>query len=145
MRFGLRSSGLFVALLAGCAWIGAWATRQLMSRSSSGEGAISANRAFESRVIIPSSATDVCFYVDGCWIEADFAITEKDFLSWCGHHGWTVARIAEHPKVFKPARTSPLARHRQIRTTKGYECQTSSGTVIFDLNRGRACIRHYDC
>lgn len=146
MRFGLKSLGVIVAMIAVSIVVVKWGYLQLNGQSGASQTASTANHVFSSRVVLPASASDVNFYTDLCWIEADFAISEQAFLSWCEQHGWSQNPIdAKVGAVFIPARTSPIAEQGRSRIFKGYEYQTSSGTGVYDVDRGRACISHYDC
>lgn len=146
MRFSVRFLLLMVALAAGLTLVAAIGYRQMVGQRGAGASPDFANNVFSSRLKIPGSATDVNFYVDVCWIEADFAISEAEFLSWCRQQGWAATVVDPRSRlVFHFARSSPSADNGMPAVSNGYMAETSTGQVIYDVHLGRACIAHYDC
>jgi len=144
MRFSLKTLASVVAVSAVLTVAGIWGYRLINGQSVAGHTAVTANRVFGSRLTIPDSATDINFYYDLCWIEADFAISEQAFLTWCKEQGWSPITVDENAEiVFKPARTALDTNSVSIHS--GYTFQTPNGAGAYDRNTGRAFIHHYDC
>ena len=145
MRFSLRIVLLMVAAAAVVTLVGAFSYRQFVGQTGAGTSPDFANRSFSSRLEIPDSATDINFYVDLCWIEADFSISEEAFLKWCRQQGWPVATVDSRTRVvFRFARSSPNADKEFPAVSNGYIVDTATGQVIYDVERRRGCITHYD-
>ena len=125
--------GFFVAavLLAGLV-----AYRSFFGSHRIGVSAATANRMLWSGYRLPDSATDVTYIVDFGGCEADFAISESQFLAWCKHSGWTASKIKTPVPFFEPI----LLVGDSTLVTDGYTFQIPNGQGVFDAKRRRTAF-----
>jgi hypothetical protein len=108
--------------------------RNLGGSGSSSSPAI-ANFSLARHCQLPDTASDVYYYTDWAAAEAEFAITESDFLRWCKANDWEPAPIGEPIKYFYPV-WGPKEESRLV--SQGYYCYAAGGDLVFDAERFRA-------
>jgi hypothetical protein len=86
---------------------------------------------------VPEAASDVYYYTDWAADEAEFSISEDDFLDWCKSKSWEVEPIEEPVEYFYPT-WGPEEDNRFVK--RGYYCSAAWGVLIFDADRSRAAI-----
>lgn len=95
-----------------------------------------ANRYLMPLLHLPDEAADVTIYVDFGAEEAEFAISEEAFLTWCNDRGWQMAPLTEPTVYFEPMCLP--ADNRIVR--QGYTFWPAHGQGVFDAERCRACF-----
>ena len=89
--------------LISCATVAAvWLLSTYFGASASGVTAEAANRKLWSSLKLPDSASDVTYAVDSGGCEAEFAISESDFVNWCASNNWEIEKIAAPTIYFEP-------------------------------------------
>lgn len=95
-----------------------------------------ANRVLWDDLKLPSGASDITFYVDRYGCEAEFAISQPEFLEWCKVQGWSVSGITTPVPYFEPV---CLPEDDRLVET-GYEFSIPYGRVVYDSSRSRAAF-----
>lgn len=135
MRFKLVT--LFKLTTAAALIIGSLVAYRLhFPIEAEGATAVLANRALWKDLKLPASATDVTFYVDQYGCEAEFAISEHEFLAWWESRDWTLIAITNPVPYFEPVR---LPEDERL-VADGYEATIPDGIVVFDRSRSRAAF-----
>jgi hypothetical protein len=127
---------LTIALIApqSSAWI---AIRQFLSVSGHGRSAQDANKYQWPALRLPEAASDVSYYIDHAWSEAEFAISENEFLQWCQASGWKTEKITRPGPYFKPQ----MMRDDLRPVSRGCVFYPPDGFGVFDAERSRANFR----
>jgi hypothetical protein len=107
-----------------------------LSATGAGTSHAIANRAMWTGLELPSYASDVTFYVDQYGCEAEFRISEQDFLDWCKGKGFRISRISSPVPYFQPI---ALPGDERL-VAYGYEFSVPDGAGVFDADRGRAAF-----
>ena len=133
----LKLLSLFIAAVIVCFLIAAFSFYRIF-RSSTARGttATVANRVMWAGFELPASAADVTYYVDFGGCEAEFAISEADFLSWCSDRGWTVTKIDTPVPYFKPI----LLPDDDHLVQHGYTFSLPDGDGVYDASTSRAAF-----
>ena len=85
---------------------------------------------------LPHNASDVTYHVDLGGCEAEFAISESDFLEWCNDRGWVPERIARPIAYFQPV----LLSDNDTIVTDGYTFDVPDGKGVSDAGRPRTAF-----
>ena len=101
-----------------------------------GVGPNIANRMVWPEFELPNSAADVTYHVDFGGCEAEFAISESDFLNWCRTRGWCPSKISGPKTYFQPV----LLPVNDTIVTNGYSIDFPDGEMVFDAARSRAAF-----
>ena len=101
--------------------------------TGSGASAIEANQHLWPGLKLPHSASDVTFVVDFGGCEAEFAISEADFLNLCDAKLWRPEPIKEPIQYFHPVLLSDDDRLVDI----GYTVDIPDGFGVFDQKKSR--------
>lgn len=104
-----------------------------------------ANSNLAPRLVLPMTAKDINFYRDMCWVEADFSISEDEFLKWCKTRNWTILDAANEEIVFTRARTASDAHLGSHRVVDGVGVKEFYLVVAFDNKLKRASVWRYTC
>lgn len=127
---------MFLLALAAIA-LGLIATHQrYYSTTRSGVTAAVANRKVWADYSLPATATDVTYYADFGGCEAEFAITETNFVAWCEDRGWSFSPITEPTPYFRPI----LLPDDNTPVSQGYTFELPDGRGVFDRTRSRAAF-----
>ena len=86
---------------------------------------------------LPDSASDVTYYADFGGCEAEFAISESEFLAWCHVRGWSPKKIHGSIPYFQPV----LLADDDTIVTNGFTFDIPDGEGVFDADRSRAAFR----
>ena len=136
-RFSIRSL-LVVITLISCATVAAvWLLSTYFGASASGVTAEAANRKLWSSLKLPDSASDVTYAVDSGGCEAEFAISESDFVNWCASNNWEIEKIAAPTIYFEPIILGLDEKTARIIET-GYSYHPPDGEGKFDASSLRA-------
>lgn len=109
--------------------------------SGKSASATMANLFLESNHHLPQTASDVYYYTDFGASEAEFKISEHDFLDWCNSKNWTPEPISDPVHYFYPT-WGPEEDNRMV--SRGYSCYATGGVLTFDAERSRASLRVSD-
>ncbi|WP_425397318.1 hypothetical protein [Aeoliella sp.] len=132
MRFGLKT---LLWITTGVALvIGSIAAYRVYPYQAVGANVHVANRVLWDDLRLPPSASDVTFYVDRYGCEAEFAISESEFLKWCRHRGWHTSEIAAPVPYFQPVCLPDDNRPVE----DGYLFEIPDGRGVYDRSRSRA-------
>ena len=104
--------------------------------SDAGVSARDANQFLPSDLKLPDEVSDVAYYVDFGISEAEFAISESQFLIWCKSNGWRVDPIVQPLAFFQSAVLPDDS--RMIHS--GFQFFPPDGKGVFDADRDRACF-----
>ena len=138
-RFSIRSL-LVVTMLISCATVAAvWLISSYFgsSASASGVSVESANRKLWPSLRLPDSASDVTYAVDSYGCEAEFAITESEFVKWCASNDWEIEEIAAPTNYFQPIILRLDQKTARV-IDKGYNYYPPDGEGKFDASSLRA-------
>ena len=135
MRYSLKSLTVCV-LVSGFAIGSAVSYRSYFRPTGSGATASVANRVMWQELKLPTSASDVTYYVDSGGCEAEFAIAEPDFLELCRQKGWDVRGIESPAPYFEPVL---LPRDSRL-VNEGYTFSLPDGEGVYDSKRSRAAF-----
>ena len=101
-----------------------------------GVSASIANRMMWPGYELPADASDVTYHVDPGGCEAEFAISESEFLAWCRARGWSPKKISGSIKYFQPV----LLPNDDTIVTNGYAFDIPDGKGVFDADRSRTAF-----
>lgn len=135
MKTSLRSLLLIVTTLS-LALGGLSAYRMYFRVTARGTSSAVANRVMWYGYTLPVSACDVTFYADGGGCEAEFSISEGDFLCWCEERGWNATKIESPVPYFQSILLPPDERP----VVRGYRFSPPNGEGVFDADRARAAF-----
>ena len=139
VKYSLKTLFIFVAICAIAIVIGIRlnrATSRYVGTSENGVSTSVANKMLSAHLRLPASASDVSYYVDFGAEEAEFAISEQDFLKWCHTQGWAVEPIRSPVAYFEPMAMPDDSRQ----VDRGYHFSPPDGQGTFDADRSRACF-----
>lgn len=139
MRFSLRSLLLAFVICAICIVVTLAVRRQYLRHagvSDKGVSSHTANQMLPAGLRLPDTASDVTYYVDFGAAEAEFAVSEEDFVNWCRTNGWTVEPIQSVSPYFEPMCLPTDSRP----VVRGYHFSPPDGQGTFDADRSRACF-----
>lgn len=120
--FSLLVAGSVALFCAGCG-------------PASGSGSIpeEANKQLWDYLKIPLTARDVSYAVDRHGCEANFELSEQDFLAWCRANGWDLSSIdgrERYPHTL-------IRESRDTHANAGYTFSFPDGVGIYDRERNR--------
>ena len=95
-----------------------------------------ANRMMWHGYELPKTASDITYRVDFGGCEAEFAISESNFLLWCRARGWSPNPISGSITYFRPV----LLPDNDTPVTKGCSFDIPDGEGVFDANRSRTAF-----
>jgi len=95
-----------------------------------------ANRMMWPGYKLPESATNITYHADFGGCEAEFAISESEFLEWCNSRGWAPNKITGTIQYFKPV----LLPDNDKVVTNGYTFDIPDGEGVFDADRSRTAF-----
>ena len=135
MRFSLAKllTGVSIVAILIAAFV---AYRSYFQPRRFGTSSSIANRMIWSGFKLPHNASDVTYHVDFGGCEAEFAISESDFLEWCNDRGWVPERIARPIAYFQPV----LLSDNDTIVTDGYTFDVPDGKGVFDAGRSRTAF-----
>ena len=137
MKFSIRSLLVLTTLAFVVLIATVWFKHTFIGSSGSGVSARSANRALWRSLRTPTSATDVTYTVDPYGCEAEFAISERDFLEWCERNNWRTEAIVEPTVYFNPVHRHHVGDNGRV-IGQGYHFYPPDGEGTFDANGLRA-------
>ena len=135
LRFSLRSLLKVFVVVAVLLVLVPTVMKLMGSNSGHGVTVAWANYNLWTELRLPDSATDVSFGVDRYGCEAEFEISEEDFLQWARSNGWEYERIESNRKYLVGFLHLPDDPHL---VKKGYTYQLRDGEGVFDADIGRA-------
>ena len=135
MRFSLAKLLAVVSVLAALIAV-IVAYRSYFQSHRVGVSASVANRMMWPEYELPHTATDVTYYADFRGCEAEFAISESEFLNWCSVRGWSPKKIAGAIPYFQPV----LLADNDTIVTNGFTFDMPNGEGIFDADRLRTAF-----
>jgi hypothetical protein len=139
IRFSIRSLLIIIAICAIGIVLTLAVRRQtlwLVGTTGTTASAHAANQILGDELRLPAAATDVTYYVDFGAAEAEFAVSEEDFLNWCRTKGWAVQSIESVSPYFEPMWLPSDSRP----VVRGYHFSPPDGQGTFDADRSRACF-----
>ena len=101
MRFRIATLVVLFAVIATILTAIVW-HRNYFQPHRMGVSSSIANRMIWKGYKLPEAATDVTYYADFGGCEAEFAISESEFLKWCKQGGWTPQEILKPIPYFEP-------------------------------------------
>ena len=105
--------------------------------SASGVSVTSANQKLWPSLRLPESASDVTYAVDSYGCEAEFAISESEFVKWCAGNSWEIEEISTATVYFNPT-ILRLDEDTARVIEKGYNYFPPDGEGKFDATGLRA-------
>jgi len=125
----------FVAIIA--VSIGSFVSyRDYFRPHGTGETVSVANRVMWQAYKLPAAASDVTYYTDSGGCEAEFSISESEFLKWCDDKGWIPKKITTSVPYFQPI----LLTANNAAVTNGYTYKLNDGQGVFDADQRRTAF-----
>ncbi len=135
MRFSLEQLFKFVCVVT--LMVAAVATyARLFAPHRVGTTSAVANRMMWPGCQLPREASDVTYCVDFGGCEAEFAVSESDFLAWCASHQRKPVPIESPLPYFQTI----LLPDDPTLVVEGYTFDVPPGRGVFDAKRSRAAF-----